>query len=275
MSEEGIRIPQWLVTGVLAGVSVVSLAVAWNATTNARNADQASISRDQAVEQHVTSLNQRIAQAEESNAQLRDSLTSMTRGLKVTQTQVTKAERQDQSKGAEYSKKLDSVQSELAAKASADDLKALNGDVSGVKDDLQATKTDLEATKNNLGTTRDEFGNLIARNHDEIDQLRRQGERDYFEFTLDGKGNRSKVGQLMVELRSTNPKKNQFTVALYVDDVRLEKTNRSLDEPIYFYREGTRTPLELVVNQVAKNKIKGYLSAPKPESSGEAAKAVS
>lgn len=275
MSEEGIRIPQWLVPGVLAGVSVVSLAVAWNATTNARNADQASISRDQAVEQHVTSLNQRIAQAEVSNAQLRDSLTAMTRGLKVTETQVTKAERQDQSKGAEYSKKLDSVQSELAAKASADDLKALGGDVSGVKDDLQATKTDLEATKNNLGATRDEFGNLIARNHDEIDQLRRSGERDYFEFTLDGKGNRSKVGQLMVELRSTNPKKNQFTVALYVDDVRLEKTNRSLDEPIYFYKEGTRTPLELVVNQVAKNKIKGYLSAPKPESSGEAAKAVS
>jgi chromosome segregation ATPase len=252
----------------------VSLAVAWNATTKARNADQASISRDQTVEQHVTSLNKRLSQAEETNAQLRDVLNIVTRRLKVTQSQITTAERQNQSNGVEYSKKLDSVQSELAAKASADDLKVLGGDVSGVKNDLQATKSDLEATKNSLGATRDEFGNLIAHNHDEIDQLRRQGERDYFEFTLAGKGNRSKVGQLMVELRGTNPKKNQFTVALYVDDVRVEKTNRSLDEPIYFYKEGMRVPLELVVNQVAKNKIKGYLSAPKAQPSS-AAKAAS
>jgi hypothetical protein len=67
----------------------------------------------------------------------------------------------------------------------------------------------------------------------------------------------------MVELRSTNVKKNQFTVALYVDDRRLEKKNRALDEPIYFYTRGTRMPLELVVNQIAKDKVVGYMSVPK------------
>ena len=108
-----------------------------------------------------------------------------------------------------------------------------------------------------------EFGTLIARNHDEIDELRRVGERDYVEFTLTGKGNRSKVGDLMVELRVTNVKKNQFTVALYVDDLRLEKKNRAIDEPIYFYTRGTRVPLELVVNQIGKDKIVGYMSVPR------------
>ncbi len=70
----------------------------------------------------------------------------------------------------------------------------------------------------------------------------------------------------MVELRATNVKKNQFTVALYVDDLRLEKKNRAIDEPIYFYTRGTRVPLELVVNQIGKDKVVGYMSIPKAQS---------
>ncbi len=67
----------------------------------------------------------------------------------------------------------------------------------------------------------------------------------------------------MVELRGTNTKKSLFTVALYADDLRLEKKNRSVNEPIYFYTRGYRAPLELVVNKVEKNKVVGYISAPK------------
>jgi len=156
------------------------------------------------------------------------------------------------------------VQSELATKASADAVNSLGGDVNGVK-------TDLEAQKNNLQMARGELGTLIARNHDEIDQLRRLGERDYFEFSLTKKGQRSRVGSMQLELRGTNTKKNQFTLALYVDDMRLEKKNRSVDEPIYFYTRGTRAPLELVVNGVGKDKISGYLSVPKTASTTAAA----
>jgi len=153
---------------------------------------------------------------------------------------------------------MDNVESQLGAKASADDVKSLGGDVNGVKSDLATTTNDLQMA-------RGEFGTLIAKNHGEIDQLRRLGERQYFEFTLTGKGNRAKVGSLSVELRGTNAKKSQFTVALYVDDMRLEKKNRSVDEPIYFYTRGTRAPLEMVINTVDRDKITGYLSAPKPE----------
>jgi hypothetical protein len=110
---------------------------------------------------------------------------------------------------------------------------------------------------------RGELGTLIARNQEEIEQLRRMGQRDYFEFTLEKKGSRERVGSLMVELRGTNAKRNQFTIALYVDDMRLEKKNRSVNEPIYFYTRGARTALELVVNQVGKDRVVGYLSIPK------------
>lgn len=251
----------WLAVVVLATVSVLGLAVGWNATTQAKKAEQAlatQTGQNKLVGQDLQALNQRLTQAEEINTQLQNQLVAVTDKMKMTQGEVTTARRQNGQIRDDYSKKLTSVQSELATKANAEDVKSLGGDINGVK-------SELESTKNNLDMTRTEFGTLIARNHDEIDQLRRIGERDYFEFTLTGKGNRSKVGDLMVELRGTNVKKNQFTVALYVDDMRLEKKNRALDEPIYFYTRGTRSPLEFVVNQIGKDKVVGYMSVPKAQ----------
>jgi methionine salvage enolase-phosphatase E1 len=124
-------------------------------------------------------------------------------------------------------------------------------------------KTDLDSTKGNLEQLRGEHGELIARNHEELEQLKRMGERDYFEFTLTAKGQKEHVGQTQIEMRSASAKRHQYTVALYVDDMRLEKKNKSINEPIYFYAGGSRQPMELVVNQVTDKKISGYLSAPK------------
>src|SRR5580704_15991242 len=70
-----------------------------------------------------------------------------------------------------------SVNTQLATKANVDDVNKLNGDVSGVR-------TDLDATNNSIQMARSEMGTLIARNHDEIDQLRRMGQRDYYEFSV-------------------------------------------------------------------------------------------
>jgi hypothetical protein len=249
----------WLSVIVLAAVSVLGVAVGWNATTQAKKAEQAlavQTGQNKLVGQDLQALNQRLTQTEEINSQLQNELIAVTDKMKMTQGEVTTARRQNGEIRDDYSKKLTGVQSELARKANLDDVKSLGGDVNGVK-------SDLESTRNNLEMTRTEFGTLIARNHDEIDELRRIGERDYAEFTLTGKGTRSKVGDLMVELRGTNVKKNQFSVALYVDDLRLEKKDRAIDEPIYFYSMGTRVPRELVVNQIGKDKIVGYLSVPK------------
>jgi hypothetical protein len=82
----------------------------------------------------------------------------------------------------------------------------LGGDVSGVK-------SDLDATKNNFQMARSEMGTLIARNHDEIDQLRRMGQRDYFEFTVTRKAGRARsLASCRLKLKDTNIKKNQFTI---------------------------------------------------------------
>lgn len=267
---EGTPRWMWLAVIVLAAVSVLGLAVGWNATTQAKKAEQAlanQIGESRLVGQDLQALNQRLTQTEEVNTQLQNEVVAVTDKLKMTQGEVTTARRQNGQIRDDYSKQLASVQSELSTKANADELKSLGGDITGVRGEL-------ESTKNNLDMTRTEFGTLIARNHDEIDQLRRMGERDYFEFTLSGKGNRSKVGDLMVELRGTNVKKNQFTVALYVDDLRLEKKNRAIDEPIYFYTRSNRVPLELVINQIGKDKVVGYMSVPKNQATQSSALAT-
>jgi seryl-tRNA synthetase len=263
MSTSGQGTPRWvgLALVVLAGISIVGLGVGWNAATHAKGAEQALTEQNKDLQQNVDLLNRRLAQSEQSNAEVQNELSAVADHLKLTQGQLASTRQQTKQLNTDYSQKLDNVQSQLATKANADDVTALGGDVNGVK-------SDLATTNNNLQMARGELGTLIAKDHDQIDELRRLGERDYFEFTLAGKGNKSKAGGLMIELRGTNTKKNQFTVNLYVDDMRLEKKNRSVDEPIYFYTPGTRSPLELVVNQVGKDKVVGYVSVPKNQPAG-------
>jgi uncharacterized coiled-coil protein SlyX len=258
------RTPRWVLLAVivLAAVSVLGVGVGWNATTEAKKAEDALVKQNgqsKLVGQDLQALNQRLTQSEEINSQLQNELVAVTDKLKMTQGEVIAARRQNGQIRDDYSQKLTSVQSALASKANAEDVRSLGGDVNGVKGQLESTKASLEMT-------RTEFGTLIARNHDEIDELRRVGERDYVEFVLNGKGNRSKVGDLMMELRGTNVKKSQFTVALYVDDLRLEKKDRAINEPIYFYSMGSRAPRELVINQIGKDKVAGYVSVPKAPS---------
>jgi hypothetical protein len=250
--------PRWvgIAVAALAVVSLVSLGVGWNATTQARNAQQNLSLQSKSAQQNEDALAQRLSQTEEANAQEQSDLNVVTSKLQLTQAQLDSARRGETQIKKDYTSQINNVNTQLATKASADDVTALGGDVNGVK-------TDLETTKASLASTTDQFGQLIAKNHDEIDQLRRLGERDYYEFTLTSTSQKQTVGDMQIQLRGTNVKNNQFSLALYVDDMRLEKKNRAVDEPIYFYTRGTHTPLELVVNQIGKNKISGYLSAPK------------
>ena len=270
MTTGGEGAPRWMGLAIvaLAGISILGVGMAWNASSHEKSTEQTLAEQNKDLQQNVAALNERLAQTEQSGAQLQSELSTMTDHLKSTQGQLANARQQTNKLNSEYSQKLDNVQSQLATKANADDVTALGGDVNGVK-------TDLESTKNNLQMARGELGTLIAKNHGEIDELRRLGERDYYEFTISGKGNKSKAGSLMIELRGTNPKKSQFTLNLIVDDKTLEKKNRSIDEPIYFYTPGTRAPLELVVNQVAKDKVVGYVSVPKSQATTSAASTTS
>jgi len=261
-TEQDPATPRWvgLVVAVLAAVSLLGLGTAWTASTRAKELEQTLQAQAQTTKQNNDLVGQRLAKEEETNAQMQGELSVVTDKMKLTESELSRARAQAKTIKETDAKQLadlqNSMNGQLATKASMDDVNKVSGDVTNVK-------TDLDDTKTNLAQARDQFGNLIAKDHDEIEDLRRLGERDYYEFTIDKKGTREKVGDLMVELRTTNPKKNLYTVALYVDDQRFEKKNRSTMEPIYFFTRQGRTPYELVVNQVTKDTVKGYLSVPK------------
>ncbi len=257
--------PRWIgiVTVALTIISLAALAVGWTASNRSAALQTSLTAQTTQFKQDNDVLSQRLAKAEDTNAQLQGELSVVTDKMKLTEGEVTRARMQTKKIKEDDAKELADLQNnlngQLATKASVDDVNKLGTDVTGVK-------TDLETTKNNLNMTRGEFGTLIAKNHDEVEELRRLGERDYYEFTIDKKNEREKVGDLMVELRGVNPKKNLYTVAIYVDDSRYEKKNRSANEPIYFFTHGSRAPVEFTVNQIGKDKIVGYLSVPKVNS---------
>src|SRR6266851_54518 len=258
--------PAWTLPAivVLGLIAIGGLAFGWSASSKLDSTQQAVAtqlkSAEQAVQQDMSSLKDRLAQDEKASTDLQGDLKVVTGKLKITQGQLKKARDEAAKLNNATTEKLTaldtSVHSELATKATSDDVKVVDTKVVGVKTDLDATREDLKMARSEMGT-------LIARNHDEIDQLRRLGERDYVEFTIAGKNKPQKVGNLTVELKGINEKRSQFTVAMTAEDRRIEKKNRNMNEPIFFYISGTKIPEELVINKLGKDTVSGYVSIPK------------
>jgi cell division protein FtsB len=225
-----------------------------------QSVDMASGNDSVATKEEVAELKKRVEQNERTNAELQGDLKVVTSKLKITQGQLKRARSEAAAGDSETAQKLTamdtSVHSELATKASSDDVRSVSTEVSGVRTDLDVTREDLKMAKSEIGT-------LVARNHDEIDELRRLGERDYIEFTITGRDRPQKVGNVTIELKGVNEKRNQFSLALVVEDKRVEEKNRALNEPMFFYTSGVRFPEEIVINKVSDNSVSGYLSIPK------------
>src|SRR6202051_33078 len=255
------QVPAVVVLGLIA---VGGVGFGWNASSKLDSTQQSVANQlkaeQQTVQQDVAALRDRLPQGEKANADLQGDLTVVTDKLKLTQRQLKKAREESSKLNDETSEKLTaldtSVKGELATKATTDDVKTVDTKVVSVKSDLDATRDDLKMARSEMGT-------LIARKNDEIDQLRRLGERDYLEFTINGKNKPQKVGNVTVELKGVNQKRNQYSVAMTVEDKRFEKKNRQLNEPILFYTSGTHQPEEVVVNKVGKDQVSGYVSIPK------------
>jgi chromosome segregation ATPase len=142
-------------------------------------------------------------------------------------------------------------------------------DVSGVKTDLSNTKSELDKTIASLKTVSGDLGvqsGLIATNGKELQALKALGERNYFEFNLAKTKAPQKVGDIFMQLKKTDNKKNKYTVEITADDKRVEKKDKGVNEPVQFYTSKARQPYEIVVNEVKKDVIVGYLATPKVQS---------
>jgi hypothetical protein len=142
----------------------------------------------------------------------------------------------------------------------------LGGEVGKVKDDVAASRAAIQETQAQLQRAIGDLGEqsgLIARNAEELAALKRSGLRDYFEFDLRKAKNPSPVGPVAIRLKDADAKRHKFNMVLVVDDLAIEKKDKTLLEPVQFYRKGSRQLHEVVVYEVQKDHIVGYLSTPK------------
>ena len=138
----------------------------------------------------------------------------------------------------------------------------VSGEVTGIKRDLLATRDDLGRQLTDVTNVLSE---RIAKNSGELAELRKKGDRDYFEFDIrkNSKQPLHRVADLQLALLKTDPKRHRYNIAIQVDDNRLEKKDRTTNEPVQFLVGREQLRYEVVVNSVEKDRIRGYVSAPK------------
>lgn len=143
----------------------------------------------------------------------------------------------------------------------------MNAKLADQQKQIESTRSDIEKTRQDmegqLGSTRDELNGSIARTHDEVVELRRRGERNYYEFNLNKSSDFSRTGPVGLSLRKANVKRKYYDLALIVDDQKIEKKHVNLYEPLWISVPDRPEPVQVVVNSITKDNIKGYLSEPK------------
>jgi hypothetical protein len=224
--------------------------------------------QDESVHQLAT----RLGMTEEQFANLQGDLTNTKTHLDKTQLDVRKAHQVADQLAKEQKETADAFTGQLtslqdAQASTVGSVGALSTDVSGVKTDVSNTKQELASTRSDLQRVIGDLGvqsGLVAHNSTELAELKLRGERDYFEFDMRKTNQPQKfTGGVALQLKKTDIKRQKYTVDLISDDRRIEKKDKNTNEPVQFYQKGFRIPTEIVVNQIMKDRIVGYISVPK------------
>lgn len=174
---------------------------------------------------------------------------------------VRKSQKKQQAANDLLRQQIGQVQQQTATQYGqvSDELNSTKGDVASERKDLDDTKGKLTTAIGDLGVQ----SGLIARNHEEVEELKRLNERNIYEFRLGKAKLPQHVGPIQLTLRKINAKRQTFTIDILADDRSVERKDKTVEEPIQFYTRGSRTLEEIVVYDVQKNSISGYLSTPK------------
>lgn len=272
---EAAYLPRWVILLFVIAFALVGYLFYANYTErqSARAIQDAADKKTQALGEEVDKTNARIAD-------LKGQLDVTSQKLGLTQDELARARglaqsiRKDQQQSdQQLRQQIGAVQADTTTKFGQ-----VTTELSGTQSDVAATKADLESTKSKLQSTVGDLGvqsGLIARNHDEVEELKRLGERDIFEFSLTKEKKPQHVGPIQVVLRKTDPKHYRYTMDVVADDKNIEKKDKTVGEPVQFYVRGARAPYEIVVFDITKKDAKGYLSTPKSASSAPPAEKAS
>ena len=230
------------------------------------------------LQNHLSADEQKLAAADKRNDQLSEQIEStkarlsataetLSQNVGATQKQIDAradaimaTQKAQNAATARLAEQQQTAEKQIGAVSS--DVASVKTDVGGVKTDVATTRSDLETTKSQLQRVVGDAGvmsGLIATNHDELEQLKHKGDRTYLEFALQKGAKPTLLSSITLQLKKVDQKHGRFTLNVSSDDRNIEKKDKNLDEPVQFYTGKNPVLYELVVNNIEKNKVSGYL----------------
>ncbi|HLV00429.1 MAG TPA: hypothetical protein VKZ59_04130, partial [Acidobacteriota bacterium] len=157
-------------------------------------------------------------------------------------------------------------------KADRQQVEGLQEETLELKENVEQTRTHLEnlAARTSQNETKIEAAaedlkavqSAAETNKQEIADVKRSLEREYYNFELQRRGGYMKVFEIALSLKDTDSAKRQFDLYLMADGKVIQKDDHPINEPILFYVKDQKKPYEVVVTRVEKDFVVGYLSVP-------------
>lgn len=251
----------------------------WSLTNRIQALEGATQTQITSQDESIQRLQDQLGMHEKNFTDLQGDLANAKTSLSSTQGEIQKTRKMASDLAKEQKDSADQLTGQLGQlqqdqESTKGTVGSLSTDVTGVKEDVSATKQDLASTKSDLQRTMGDLGvqsGLVARNRTELDELKQRGERIYVEFDLRKTNQPQKYGDASValQLKKTDLKRQKYTLSLVSDDKVIEKKDKNTNEPVQFYQQGYRIPSEIVVNQIYKDRIVGYISVPKVRSEAQ------
>ena len=274
-------------TNLLKGGIALSLLLILGLGYNAYSTRMALEERIAFLEHQAADQTDQLKSIKKNATDLGSDIQLVTKKVGVTGQELEASRRFAEKLKTEAEKADERLASEIATKANTSDVAAVrqeatskvaevqqnadakignvSGEVKTVAANLDATRKDLADSRREITDDKTSLSAQIARNAGELSEMRKKGERDFFEFDVakPKKNEMTRVADIQLQLRKTDPKKAKYDVLIQVDDSKLEKKDRTANEPVQFLVGRDKLRYEIVVNFVDKDRIRGYLSAPK------------
>ncbi len=256
-------VPRWILVAFIAVFALVGYLLYANYSTRTKlEADLARTNERSRV------LSAQVDQANARLAEMKGQLDVTSQKLGLTQEELARARSLTQTIRKEQKTSDERLVAQIGQVKQESETKIgqVSTELGGAKTDIESTKKDLEATKSKLEHSVGDMGvmsGLIARNREDLEELKRRGERNIFEFDLRKSKTPQKVGPVQLKLQKVDTKRYKYTMTVYADDKTIEKKDKTVNEPVQFYVKGAHSPYEVVVFEVSKDRATGYLSTPK------------
>lgn len=143
---------------------------------------------------------------------------------------------------------------------------SLQAETSSNQEAWQATSNRLADVAGELASQQKDLGaqrGQIIQNQAELNRFLTQTEHTPLTFELTRGSSPQQVGPVRLALRSSSQKSQRYTICVYIQASCIETKDRVLFEVVQLAVSRDTAPLELIVTNVLKNGVAGYLEVPK------------